>query len=115
MGLDFIRARGRTFKKSWSAGASELSTPSLFTRHPECQSRSINASVDAFIGAAAGTCLTVSVEGEQLALVHETRRVGVVTSPPADLLSAIRDSGGCALGEIKRLNPISGTVDVEIQ
>jgi hypothetical protein len=115
MGLDFIRRAARTFTKSWSRGAAELAQPTLFTRYPECRSRSVVAALENSASVEVGIPLAVHVDGPSLALVRETTRVGTVSAPPHDLLAAIQGAGGCAMGRISQLNPLSGTAHVEIE
>lgn len=115
MGLDFIRRAARTFVKSWSRGAAELAQPTLFTRYPECRSRSAVAVLDDNTNVEVGASLAVHVEGTTLALVRETTRVGVIATPPPDLFMAVQGAGGCALGRVSQLNPLSGTANVEIE
>jgi len=91
MGLDFIRRRAKTFTKTWSRGRTDLAQPTLFTRYPECRSRSV------------------------LLLVRGTTQIGSASSPPPDLMAAICKAGGNALGQVARINPISGTADVEVE
>ena len=115
MGLDFIRRAAPTFKKSWSGGASTLAQASLFTRYPECRSRSVVATIHDNSGIEAGAIYAVHVDGDALCLVRETAKVATSQTPPADLFSAIKQSGGCALGRVAQINPLSGTADVEIE
>lgn len=115
MGLDFIRRAAKTFTKTWNRGASELARPTLFTRYPECRTRSVVASLHEPATIPNGAQLTVCAEASGLVLVHETRRVGIVDAPPADLFKAIQQTGGCASAQITRINPLSGTADVEVE
>ena len=115
MGLDFIRRAAKTFTKTWHRGATELARPTLFTHYPECRTRSVIASLDERANIPNGAQLTVCAEATRLVLVHETHRVGLVDAPPADLFKAIQESGGCAIGQITRINPLSGTADVEVE
>jgi len=115
MGLDFIRRAARTFTKTWSRGATKLAQPTLFTRYPECRSRSVVAALEENVTVEVGAPLAVHVEGTALALVRETTRVGVVAMPPPDLFTAIQGAGGCALGRVSQINSLSGTANVEIE
>jgi hypothetical protein len=115
MGLDFLRNKARSFRKSWSGGVARLAEPSLFTRYPECHSRSVIASLAQDAAVEVGAPLALHVDGKLLAVVRETTRVGTVSEPPADLLSAITKAGGGASGRISQVNPISGTANVEIE
>jgi len=115
MGLDFIRRAASTFKKSWNRGASELARPTLFTRYPDCRTRSVVAVLEENANLSAGMPLAAHLDGQTLALVHETTRVAVVTSPPHDLFEAIRGIGGCATSHVVQVNPSSGTANVEFE
>jgi len=115
MGLDFIRRAAPTFVKSWNHGKTELAQPTLFTRYPECRTRSVVAQLNDGFELTPGTRLVICADATTLLLVNETTRIGVVETPPADLFRAIQQSGGCALGQVVRLNPLSRTVDVEVE
>ena len=115
MGLDFIRKTAKTSLKSWNRGAHELAQPSLFSRRPECRTRAVIFALEPGCAVELGSRHSVVVDGDGLALLSETRRVGGCAKPPDDLLKAFRDAGGCALGEIAKVHPISGSVDVQIQ
>jgi hypothetical protein len=115
MGLDFIRRRAKTFTKTWSRNRTDLARPTLFTRYPECRSRSVIADLASDAGISQGTRVLVCARGAELLLVSGTTQIGAASRPPSDLLSAIHQAGGNALGHVTRINPISGTADVEIE
>jgi hypothetical protein len=115
MGLDFIRRRAKTFTKSWLRNRDGLAQPTLFTRYPECRSRSVVVDLDANADVAAGSRVLVCARGEKLLMVQGTSQVGATSRPPADLLGVIHQAGGNALGHVIRINPISGTADVEVE
>ena len=115
MGLDFIRRASKGFTKAWNRSKAELSQPTLFTQYPECRTRSVIADLDERAKLSEGTHIVVCVQGSKLILVQEKSRVGVVEHPPADLLGSIHQAGDCALGHVVRINPLSGTADVEIE
>ena len=62
-----------------------------------------------------GAKVVVCFKASKLILVAGNVQIGVVQEPPSDLHKAIHDAGDFALGQINRINPISGTVDVEIE
>jgi hypothetical protein len=115
MGLDFIRRAARSFTKGWDRSQKDLAQPTLFTRYPECRTRTINADISDLVRVTEGEQVMICVSGGALALVRETTFVGVVQSPPPDLFRAIRDAGDYALGHIVQINPLSGTADVEVE
>ncbi len=115
MGLDFIRRSAKTFTKSWDRNRTELAQPTLFTRYPECRSRSLIADIADGAGVSQGSPILVCARGAELVLITGTTQVGAVPHPPSDLLSAVEQAGGNALGRVTRINPISRTADVEIE
>jgi hypothetical protein len=115
MGLDFIRRAAPSFTKSWNRGARELADPSLFTRLPECRTRTVVATLNDGVNVPAGTQLAARLHKSKLLLIRETTPVGHVDAPPADVVRVIQDAGGCAVASIARIKPLSGTADVEIE
>ena len=114
MGLDFIRRAAKGFTKAWDRGRTSLATPTLFTRYPESRTRTVIAEMQPDCNVSVGAELAICVVGDKLILIDETSQVGCMQNPPTDLVDAVRAAGGCALGQITRFNPISGTADVEI-
>ena len=115
MGIDFIRRRAKTFTKAWNRNRVDLAQPTLFTRYPECHSRSIVADFVSNDRVSIGASVMVRASGTELVLVDGLTSIGTVSNPPYDLMTAINEAGGHALGHITKINPISGTVDVEIE
>ncbi len=115
MGLDFIRRAARTFKKSWSKGAASLAQPTLFTKYPECRSRSVVAAIHSGAQLEPNASYAVHVDGEALRIVKEVTPIATGVTPPPDLFAAVKGAGGCALGRITKINPLSGTANVEIE
>lgn len=114
MGLDFIRRAAKGFTKAWDRGRTNLAIPSLFSRNPQLGRRSVIVEFQDFtpcVGAEYPVCFN----GPDLVMLHENHCVGLLKSPPSDLVDAVRDVGGTALGQITRFNPISGTGDVEVE
>ena len=114
MGLDFIRRAAKGFTKAWDRGRTDLVEPSLFTRYPESRTRTVIAELLPGCQVKVGAELAVCFAGDQLILVDETNQVACMRNPPPDLVMAVREAGGYALGQIKQFNPLSGTADVEV-
>jgi hypothetical protein len=115
MGLDFIRRNAKTFTKAWNRNRVDLARPTLFMRYPECYSRSFIADLFPDAALSPGVNVVVCSRGPELILISGTTQIGMAPRPPADLLNAIHEDGGCVLGRISRINSISGTVDVEVE
>jgi hypothetical protein len=115
MGLDFLRRTAKTSAKAWDRGKADLSIPSLFTQQPERQTRTVLADYDEGVQLSSGEALTLHLQDKNMLVVRENTRVGEVGNPPPDIVAAIRDAGGCALGQVQHVNQLSRTVDVEIK
>lgn len=115
MGLDFLRRTAKTSRKAWDRGKDDLSTPSLFSQQPQCQTRTVSADLDDGMQVAAGEPVTFYLDNNDVLLVREKTRIGKLGAPTPDVRDAIRNCGGLALGEITQFNPLSMTADVKIQ
>jgi hypothetical protein len=110
MGVDFIRARAKTFTRSWDQGRIELAKRTLFTCDPAYLPRTAIATTSAAI--VPRTILIVRWENGTLVGYHELTPVAYFVSPPADLVSAIQEHGGCAEGEVTSVH--DSTVEIAI-
>lgn len=115
MGLDFIRRAAKGFNKAWDRGRTSLAMPSLFSHNPQLGRRSVIVEFIPDFTPRVGCEYAVCFSGPDLVMLDEVNCVGVLKSPPPDLVDAVRDAGGAALGQITRFNPISGTGDVEVE
>lgn len=115
MGLDFLRRTAKSSRKAWDHGKQELSNSTLFSGQPPCQTRTVLAEADDGTNPCVGETVTLHISDQDMLLVREKTPIGKVPSPPSDLVTGMRDAGGCALGHIRQVNHLSGTVDVEIQ
>jgi hypothetical protein len=114
MGVDFNRRAAPNFRKSWNHGKYELAIPTLFTRAPDTQTRSLVAECSAISQMNAGSAITVVAEGDSLLTLNGTRPVGKVKSVPFDIMKRIQDAGGIAVATVRDIHPLSETFDVEL-
>lgn len=112
MGLDFIRARAKTFKKSWDRHRLDLSTRTLFTRDVVYSSRAALATATDD-GLEAGTPLIVRCRGDRLIAYIELMPVAEFINPPPDLINLVREGGGCAVGTVVSVQP-QRLVEIEV-
>lgn len=114
MGVDFIRRATPNFRKSWNHGKHELSIPTLFTRAPDTQKRSLVAECSAINQMRTGSAITVVAEGDWLLTLSGTQPVGKIRSVPTDVMRRIQEAGGIAVATICDIHPLSETIDVEL-
>ena len=113
MGADFLKRTRKTHSKSIDAGKVRLATPDLFTQTPKDQPR---CAIAILTGEAVSTGekLIIESEGKELVASKGNTVVARVKNPPADVITAISQSGGIAKGEIQKINAISKTVDISL-
>jgi hypothetical protein len=104
MGIDFIRSRAHDFSRSWDRHRVDLATRSLFTRDPACLPRSAVATLTSPRTIPLGSVLIVRCDNIGLTVYDELTPVAQFSNPPPDMVSAIRESGGCAKGEVTAIH-----------
>lgn len=98
MGLDFIRERAKSFRKSWDRHRIELCQRSLFTKDPEGVPRTALARTREFINS--DSSLLVRAERGGLVGYQRLTPVAVFVDPPSDLVDAVLEAGGYAEGQV---------------
>lgn len=94
MGVDFIRQRAKTFRKSWDLHRLALAERNLFTQEPEQVVRTIVARLIAPGDLEVGERVLVREMDGTLEVLTGTTVRAVAISPPASLSEALRDVGG---------------------
>ena len=115
MGIEFIRKKGGAIRKRWENDARKAAIPDLFTKHPECKTRSVLVDLIGGIDVKPKEPLLLKCAGDGLVAMREMVVVGHSKTPPNDLLSIIRESGGCAVGEASKKFDLSGTIEVKVK
>ena len=102
MGLDFVTMCAPTFQRSWDRNLRELSTPTLFTSHPELKAQTYRAVADGEFRFQVGQDLLIELlGGNDLAVCVGMHSVATIKDPPASLLTAVADGNGFALGTVQ--------------
>lgn len=114
MGAEFLKKTRNTNAKSLDKGRARLATPDLFTRTPDDQPRSAVAKINTGAALSHGEKVIVESDGKSLSAVIGHKTVATFANPPADVVSAISNSGGVAKGEVSKINPISKTADIKL-
>ena len=112
MGSEFLKKTRNTNAKNLNKGRVALATPDLFTQTPINQARSVVAKLHNGSALTCGEKVIVETNGGSLQAVVGHRTVATFLNPPAEVFSAISESGGVAKGEVCKINPISKTADI---
>ena len=114
MGADFIEKATPSFRKAWDRARVALATADLFTRQPECMPRSAVADIVGNPTLGVGEHLTVEESAGALVARRGTVEVARFTSPPREIVEAVRGSCSIAKGTVERVHPISGAVEISV-
>lgn len=115
MGAEELKKRRPSHDKYIDRQRVALATPDLFTRVPEDQPRSFIAVMEKGSKPAVGTDHILQADkGKLTGCTGNSVHFSTMNAPP-DSLQAIKLGAGIAVGEIIRINPISGTVEVKIK
>jgi len=116
MGVDFLYLVRRTFKRRWDRGREDFIRPNLFSGQPAGQPRTVLMAIRYGALVAPGEELLLRPSGNALAAYsRDNVAVGECESPPADVMTAIRQHGGAAIGLPVKVHDLSQTADVAVQ
>ncbi len=112
MGVDFLKRIGRSFHKALDRGEVALRTPQLLGARVQCVNRSARGQVVNDATIITGETVIIRLRGDKLVGQHGTEVVIEFDAPPADFASHVRDGAGVEIGEVTKVHPLSGTVEV---
>lgn len=115
MGVDFIRARAKSFTKAWDAGRLELARKTLFTRESESLVTGAVATTTGPHALRLGDEILVRVDGERVELVDDLTVKGVLVKPTAAIIEKIRQTGGYATASVDRYDATNRLAEVTIR
>jgi hypothetical protein len=116
MGLDFVLRK--SFRKTWNRSVNVLAGADLLSVTPDWSHRRVNANCTGQAPLEVGERLLVSIDDASHVVVSRgLSAVAVLTSPPADVLEALRAScsGGLAYATVETVRPISNTVELTVE
>ncbi|MFN7541667.1 MAG: hypothetical protein ACK5TN_02575 [Acidobacteriota bacterium] len=114
MGAEFIRNATKSFKKRWDYGRIRLATADLFTVQPTPAATCAPFDVFDGIDLHQGDRLTVERSGDQLIARNGLSVVARNPRPPAELLRAVDDSCGIALGTVETMHSIAKVAEISL-
>jgi hypothetical protein len=114
MGLDFIRKAAASYRKGLDRRRIELATPTLFTQEPGCTPRAYAASLRGGKRLTVGEKVGVRLVEHQVTAFRGLDPVASFTSPPAELIDAIADSGGEAWGVVQQVHDAAQVAEITV-
>lgn len=114
MGQDFLRAKAARFRREIDLGKIKLTTPDLFTREPQSAARAAIATLQTGQTVELDEELNVKLHMDRLVVIRGNEMIAIFVSPPHELIEAIANSGGFAVGKILQINNLSRTIEVVV-
>jgi hypothetical protein len=116
MGLDYIRAQtGKPWRKRWDGGLDRLKAPTLLDLTMSEASRVVTAQLDPAARVKVGDTLIVQSAGDGLVVSDGLRSIGRIANPTSEMTTAVRDSGGYARGELRRVGLFGDTAEIVVK
>lgn len=111
MGIDFIAAKRRFFKKAHDGGRAVLEMADLFVVEQTTEDQSVVFEVHEPFVLLEGEEIAVHISGDTLVALRESI-IATATNPPATVLAALRRAHGVALGRVVGVSPLSRTANI---
>jgi hypothetical protein len=116
MGADYIRAQtGKPWRKRWNEGLDRLKAPTLFDLTMSEAARSVTAELNAGARVKAGDKLIVQSTPDGLTVSDGLRAIGRIANPSSEMITAIRDGGGYAVGILQRVGLFGDTAELGVK
>jgi hypothetical protein len=114
MGADFIEKATPSFKKAWDRARVALATADLFTREPNCASRTATAEIIGCSKLHVGDRLTVERDELGLVALRGTAEVARFAKPSEELIKAVDSSCGIAKGVVEQVHDLAGVAEISL-
>jgi hypothetical protein len=111
MGQEEKRKRVPTFEKAWRKGHDYLAQRDLLKLNPQYKGRSVVGSINNAGDIKSGDVVVLQATNDGLVICKGGAEVGVASSPPPDLSTAIAEAGGYAEATVGDVHDFSGTAD----
>ena len=114
MGAEFLERTRKSHRRHLDRKRVELSTPDLLTCEPRSKPRSVVFKVSEGTKFTSGDALIVEPSKDSVIARRDVGEVARASTDTPSLTKAIENSGGTALGIVRKINPLSRTIEVEI-
>ena len=114
MGLDFLRKSARKYRKSLDRHRVELGTPTLFTQQPISAPRIYAAKLCDGQTVSPEETLGVRLDKDQVVVTRGLDPIATIDSTPSELIVALLDSEGEAIGLVKAVHDDAGVAEVAV-
>jgi hypothetical protein len=112
VGLDFITAKAKGFRKLWDGGRTALATPDLLSPEEQWEEQHVLFDVQDGVTLTEGEQLVVQISGATLVALRGHDVLATAANPPESITTAIRRAKGYVLARVARFSAVSRTADL---
>lgn len=114
MGTNLQKRAQKSFAKHVDSAMKEVSTSDLFDEAPESCPRQFVAEPNRDANLKTGDKINLEMDGKTVLGTQGRDTVFRVQTPPPDLVLLVKSNSGIAEASIAKVNPLSGTVEVNL-
>lgn len=114
MGAEFLERTRKSYRKHVDRKRVDLSTPDLLTCEPRNKPRSVVFKMSEGTNFASGDTLIVEPFKDIVVARRDVGEVARASNATPSLAKTIEKGGGAALGTVRKINPLSRTIEVEL-
>lgn len=114
MGVELKKAAQKTFKKHTDTALRDVVNGDLFDQSPAACPRRFLGNPTNASSLNAGDDVKLEFDGDALIGTRGITKVLEANNPPPDVVEYVRQRSGLAPGTIANVNPLSGTVEIDL-
>lgn len=114
MGTNLQKRAQKSFAKHIDSAMNEVSTSDLFDETPQSCPRQFVAEPDRGANLKTGDKINLEMDGTTVLGIRGPNTVLRVQTPPPAVVSYVKSNSGIAEASIAKVNPLSGTVEVDL-
>lgn len=114
MGTNVQKRAQKSFAKHVDTAMKEVANNDLFDEAPETCPRQFVAEPTRVSDLKTGDKINLEIDGTTVLGTQGPDTVFRVSAPPPDVIAHVRSNSGIAEASISKVNPLSGTVEVDL-
>lgn len=114
MGTNLLKKAQKSFKKHIDTALKDVSTGDLFDQLTEICPRQFVADPESTASISVGDKIIVELHGDTVIGTRGTQKIAHANNAPEDVVNHIRAKSGIANARVAKINPISGTLEIDL-
>lgn len=114
MGTNLLKKAQKSFEKHIDASLMDVSTGDLFDQATESCPRQFVADPSPNASISIGDEIAIELRGEIVVGTRGVEKVFEANHPPKEIVDHIKSQSGIAGARIAKINPLSGTLEIDL-